>query len=244
MEIEKYRFTAHRGLYNNREGVPENSILAFEKAIEKGYAIELDVNMTEDEVLVVFHDNSLKRMTGINEDITTLMLSDIKRVKLLGTDQKIPTFEDVLLCVAGRVPLIIEVKKNENYKLLMKKLMNELSKYNGDYIIESFDPRIVYWLKKNYPDVIRGQLSAVNITDVKSKFLRKKLAKMWFNKYTKPNFVAYQHSKIDKKFYEKYSKKKIFVVAWTVNEKYEYEKVKENADIIIFENEEILKDEN
>ena len=102
MNIENFKFIAHRGLFD-REKIPENSMLAFEKAIEKGYAIELDVNMTKDGYIVVFHDNSLKRMTGIKNDIATMTLSEIKKLKLLGTENRIPTFEDVLLQVSGRV---------------------------------------------------------------------------------------------------------------------------------------------
>ena len=99
MNIEKYRFIAHRGLFN-RLDTPENSMKAFENAIEKGYAIELDVNMSLDGHLVVFHDISLKRMTGIKNDVNLLNLNELKKLKLLGTDNVIPTFEDVLMLVS------------------------------------------------------------------------------------------------------------------------------------------------
>ncbi len=241
MDIEKYRFTAHRGLFNNREGVPENSIPAFEAAIEKGYAIELDIAMTYDGFLVVFHDESLKRMTGVKENITLLDLHEIKRLKLLGTEIKIPTFQDVLLCVAGKVPIIIEVKKTDRYKELMPKLISELNKYNGDYIIESFDPRIVKWLKDNEPNIYRGQLSAENIREVKNRVLKMLLGKMAFNFITKPNFISYQYLKVNEKFYNKQHKKKRTVAVWTVKSKEEYSKIKDVSDIVIFENEETIK---
>lgn len=240
MDIEKYRFATHRGLYDNHNGIPENSIPAFERAVEKGYAIELDVNMSNDGFLVVFHDATLKRMTGVKDEIFTLDLHEIRSLKLLGTDVKIPTFQDVLLCIAGKVPLIIEVKQNPRYKELMEKLMQELSKYNGDYIIESFDPRVVKWLRDNAPDVCRGQLSSDNIREVKNRFLKLLLGKMVFNPRTRPNVVAYQYLKVNKKFYDKHHKRKRLVAVWTVKSKAEYEKIKDCADIIIFENEETI----
>jgi glycerophosphoryl diester phosphodiesterase len=241
MEIEKYKFIAHRGIYNNKKGIPENSMASFQNAIIKEYAIELDINMTLDGYLVVFHDQSLKRMTGIKNDITTLNLNEVKRLKLLGTDNNIPTFEDVLMLVDGKVPLMIEVKSNERYKELMPKLINLLNKYNGEYVIESFDPRIIYWLKRNAPHIVRGQLAAKNIREVKNRILKLALGKMLFNCITKPNFVSYLYTEVDEKFYKKQKNKKRFVAVWTVKSKGEYNKIKNNADMYIFENEETIK---
>lgn len=240
MNIQNYKFIAHRGLYNKVD-TPENSMKAFENAIARGYSIELDVNMTLDGHLVVFHDESLKRMTGIKNDITSSTLNEVKKLKLLGTDNNIPTFEDVLMLVNGRVPLMIEIKKNERYKELMPKLMKLLNKYNGEYVIESFDPRVIYWLKRNAPDVIRGQLSAKNIREVKGRLLKLLLGKMFFNFLTKPNFISYLYTEVDNKFYKKQKRKNRFVAVWTVRSKEEYQKVKDNADMFIFENEETIK---
>ena len=240
MNIDKFKFIAHRGLFD-REKIPENSMLAFDKALEKGYSIEIDVNMTQDGYIVVFHDNSLKRMTGIKNDITTMTLSEIKKLKLLGTENKIPTFEDVLLQVAGKVPILIEVKPNSKYKELMKKLINLLEKYNGKYSIQSFDPRIVYWLKKNTPHISRGQISSKNIREVKSRILKILLGKMVFNIITKPNFISYQYLSINKKFYKKQKNKGREVIAWTLKNKEDYEKIRDNCDMVIFENESTIK---
>ncbi len=236
MNIDKFKFIAHRGLFD-REKIPENSMLAFDKALEKGYSIEIDVNMTQDGYIVVFHDNSLKRMTGIKNDITTMTLSEIKKLKLLGTENKIPTFEDVLLQVAGKVPILIEVKPNSKYKELMKKLINLLEKYNGKYSIQSFDPRIVYWLKKNTPHISRGQISSKNIREVKSRILKILLGKMVFNIITKPNFISYQYLSINEKFYKKQKNKGREVIAWTLKNKEDYEKIRDYCDMVVFENE-------
>lgn len=236
MNIDKFKFIAHRGLFD-REKIPENSMLAFDKALEKGYSIEVDVNMTQDGYIVVFHDNSLKRMTGIKNDITTMTLSEIKKLKLLGTENKIPTFEDVLLQVSGKVPILIEVKPNSKYKELMEKLINLLEKYNGKYSIQSFDPRVVYWLKKNTPQISRGQIASKNIREVKSRILKILLGKMVFNVITKPNFVSYQYLSINEKFYKKQKNKGREVIAWTLKNKEDYEKIRDYCDMVVFENE-------
>ena len=236
MNIDKFKFIAHRGLFD-REKIPENSMLAFDKALEKGYSIEIDVNMTQDGYIVVFHDNSLKRMTGIKNDITTMTLSEIKKLKLLGTENKIPTFEDVLLQVSGKVPILIEVRPNSKYKELMENLINLLEKYNGKYSIQSFDPRIVYWLKKNMPQISRGQISSKNIREVKSRILKILLGKMVFNVITKPNFISYQYLSINEKFYKKQKNKGREVIAWTLKNKEDYEKIRDYCDMVVFENE-------
>lgn len=240
MNLDSYKFTAHRGLYNNKD-IPENSMKAFEQAMLKGYAIELDIQMTKDGYLVVFHDQTLKRVCGVKDDITTLTLSEVKQARLCGTDSKIPTFEDVLMLVDGRVPLMIEVKSTDDYEDLMPKLMALLERYEGEYIIESFDPRVLLWLKKNRPSVIRGQLSSKNIREVKNRIMKIILGNMMFNKITKPHFVSYLYTEVSPKFYKKQHKKDRQVAVWTVKSKEEYEKIKDYIDICIFENEETTK---
>lgn len=240
MNWNRYKYIAHRGLYD-RIDTPENSIKAFKNAIEKGYAIELDLNMSKDGYLIVFHDENLKRMTGLKASITSLELSEIKKQKLLGSDNVIPTFEDVLLLVNGRVPLMIEVKTNERYKELLSKLMIMLEKYKGEYVIESFDPRVIYLLKKKYPDVVRGQIAGRKIIDIKSKVLRWLLGIMAFNPFTKPDFISYLYTQIDEKFYNKQKKKGRKVAVWTLRDNDEYEKIKDYCDMVIFENEDTIK---
>lgn len=240
MNWNRYKYIAHRGLYD-RIDTPENSMKAFENAINKNYAIELDLNISKDGYLVVFHDDSLKRMTGLKASITSLELAEIKRQKLLGSDNVIPTLEDVLMLVNGKVPLMIEVKTNEKYKELLSKLMIMLEKYKGEYIIESFDPRVIYWLKKKYPNVIRGQIAGRRITDIKSKVLRWLLGIMAFNVFTKPDFISYIHTQIDDKFYNKQKKRGRKVAAWTLRENNELERIKDCCDMFIFEKEDTIK---
>ncbi|MBQ8379215.1 MAG: glycerophosphodiester phosphodiesterase [Clostridia bacterium] len=239
MNFEGYKFVAHRGLFN-KENIPENSIKAFELCVQKGYAIELDVNMTKDGYLVVFHDTNLKRMTGIKYDVSELNLNEIKKLKLLGTENRIPTLEDVFLLVDGNVPLMIEIKRNDKFEELMPKLISMLDKYEGEYVVKSFDPRIVYWLKKNAPHITRGQLAAKNIREVKSRIMKFLLGKMFFNIFTKPHFISYQYTNINDKMYKKQKRKGREVAVWTVKSKEEYLKIKDICDMVIFENEETI----
>lgn len=150
---------AHRGLHDASKGVPENTLSAFQRAIDHGYGMEFDVRFTKDRQLVIMHDDSLERMTGMKALTSQTPLAQLESLRVLGTDQAIPRFEQVLELVNGRVPLIIELKVCGNdYAELGKAVCRVLDGYNGPYIIESFDPRLVHWLRVNRPDMVRGQL--------------------------------------------------------------------------------------
>ena len=94
---------AHRGLHDNEHGIPENSMAAFQRAVDKGYGIELDVHLTADNQLVVFHDDTLTRMCGINKKISGFLYSYLQQLRLLGTGEGIPLFKDVLAMAAIRI---------------------------------------------------------------------------------------------------------------------------------------------
>ena len=153
------RSFAHRGLFEKDQSVPENSLPAFARAAEAGYGIELDVQLSSDGKVVVFHDDDLKRACGVDKMVRDLSFEELSSLRLFGTEESIPLFTDVLTTVGGRVPLIVELKsagpKNNE---LSGKTAEILASYEGDYCIESFDPRIVRYFRKNLPLVLRGQL--------------------------------------------------------------------------------------
>ncbi len=155
----QYRY-AHRGLHDKRNTVPENSFAAFAAAIAAGYGIELDINLTTDDQVVVFHDESLKRMCGFDKNVADCSSNELAQCRLSGTDQRIPLFAEVLSLVNGRVPLIIELKTTKRNKMLCEKAAAILDGYRGAYCVESFHPGIVAWFKENRPGVVRGQLAA------------------------------------------------------------------------------------
>jgi len=150
---------AHRGLHDKENGVPENTLLAFQRAVEHGYGMEFDVRFTKDKQLVIMHDDSVERMTGVKALTSQTDLQQLMQLRVGGTDQRIPRFEQVLELVDGRTPLIVELKVcGDDFAQLGQAVCGMLDKYSGPYVIESFDPRLVHWLRKNRPDVVRGQL--------------------------------------------------------------------------------------
>ena len=148
---------AHRGLWGDK--IPENSAPAFVRAVKGGYGIELDIQLSKDNKIMVFHDYDLKRMCGEDLTLTDLTAAQLKTMRLGGTDEEIPTFREVLAVVAGRVPLLIELKGETGDTSLCPKAMEILDEYEGPYCVESFNPLILRWFKKHRPDVVRGLLS-------------------------------------------------------------------------------------
>lgn len=181
---------AHRGLHGN--GVPENSLLAFELACQRGDGIELDVQLSRDGVVMVFHDYTLNRVTGVDKKLCDLDASELTKISLAGTDQKIPTFTEVLALVNSRVPLLVELK-GENFDVsLCKKVADILLEYTGEYCIESFNPLLIKEIKKYLPHAFRGQLYT-NIWRDRSRrsLLNFAVSCMAFNFLATPDFIAY-----------------------------------------------------
>lgn len=186
-------YYAHRGLHG--EGRPENSMAAFRAALDGGYGVEFDVHLLKDGNLAVIHDSLLKRTTGREGRIEDLTTEDLQHYTLEGTTETIPTFRQLLDLYDGKAPLIVELKPvNGNHAQLTEAACTMLESYNGVYCMESFDPRCVYWLKKNRPGIIRGQLSE-NFVKSDSKMplpLRICLTLILENFLTRPDFLAYK----------------------------------------------------
>ena len=229
---------AHRGLHGN--GIPENSMEAFRRARNKGYGIELDIHLLADGNLAVIHDSKLERTTGqegLVEDLTTVQLQEYF---LEGTMQTIPEFSKVLQLYDGQAPLIVELKAvGNNHAALCKKACEMLDEYNGVYCLESFDPRCVYWLRKNRPDMIRGQLTENFFKSKTStipwifKFL---LTNQTMNFLIRPDFVAYRFS--DRNHFSNLFVRKLWKVpsvTWTLVNQQELDDAIAENRIPIFE---------
>lgn len=221
---------AHRGLHC--ADAPENSIAAFARAIENGYAIELDVRPIDDGTIVVFHDDKLTRMTDRDGYVCNLTASDLNEIRLNGSDEHIPTFKEVLDFVAGRTPILIEIKNEGKVGALEQATLELLNGYNGEYAIQSFNPYSVEYFKKNAPQIVRGQLSCFftgsDISAIKRYFLKR----LKLNKIASPDFVSYCFEDLPNKYV---TKTKLPVLAWTVRSNAEMEKVLPYCDNIIFE---------
>lgn len=230
---------AHRGLYENLWGIPENSMTAFKRAVDHNYGIELDIHLTKDGRLVVFHDDHLYRMCHIKKDICEMTWDELKTVRLLDTDETIPLFKDVLELICGRVPLIIELKVDHgNYNELCAAADRMLADYTGDYCIESFHPLAVYWYRKNRSEVIRGQLSCNFQKDPGSwKIGPAALSHLLTNMAARPDFIAYNYQDIKNMGF--FLNRRIFgamTVLWTVPNIQIMQHLKKQGHTVIFEN--------
>ncbi len=157
---------AHRGLWGG--DVPENSLAAFRAAIERGYAIELDVQLSKDGTVVVFHDYTLARMCGKEANLADLTAGELREYRLGDTDERIPTFAEVLEAVDGKVPLLIELKGENGNTALCPAVAAQLDGYRGAWCVESFNPLLLRWFKKHRPHAVRGLLSTDLIREKKS----------------------------------------------------------------------------
>lgn len=181
---------AHRGLHG--EGVPENSLSAFARAIDAGCGIELDVQLSRDGTVVVFHDYTLVRMTGCDKKVNELTVSELKTLSLAGTEQTIPTFAEVLALVDGKIPLLVELKGETADVSLCLQTARLLSAYDGAYCIESFNPLLLHSMRKYLPNACCGQLYT-NVCRDKNKTtpLHALLTAMALNVLSRPDFIAY-----------------------------------------------------
>ena len=229
---------AHRGLHDNLWGVPENSMTAFASAIENNYGIELDIHLTRDHRLVVFHDDNLRRMCRTDREICEMTWDELSKLRLLNTDETIPLFEDVLKLVDGKVPLIIELKvDHDNYNALCTLADRMLSAYHGDYCIESFHPLAVFWYRKNRKNIVRGQL-ACNFKKYPRHFSAGPLAlsHLITNVIARPDFIAYNYE--DRKNLGFFLNHRLFhamTVMWTVTNAEDIKVLKKQGHTIIFE---------
>jgi len=230
---------AHRGLHG--DGAPENSLEAFRRARDAGYGSELDVHLLSDGNLAVIHDHKLERTTGMPGVIEDLITEDLVNLKLQDTEESIPLFSDVLKLYSGAAPLIVELKATtKNVTQLCETACKMLDNYSGIYCVESFDPRCIYWLRKNRPDIIRGQLTENYFASATSKLpwvLKLILRHQVLNFLTQPDFIAYRYS--DRKTISNTICRKLWGaqgVSWTLITKEEYDTAVSENWIPIFEN--------
>ncbi|MBR1560472.1 MAG: glycerophosphodiester phosphodiesterase [Clostridia bacterium] len=233
------RLFAHRGLHDIENGVVENTLPAFEAACESGYGMELDIQFTRDFEVVVFHDDTLKRLTGDPRRVSACTLAELKGMRLMGVEGAvIPTLRETLDLVDGRTPLLIELKSGRNNPRLCRALMERLQGYEGEYLVESFNPLIVAWFRRNAPQVVRGQLVcpmrdyAASANQIGA-FL---MAGLLLNGFTRPDFVAYNANA--RRFFSPHFQRFAFrtpMAAWTVRSEAMQRLIEARGEISIFE---------
>ena len=230
---------AHRGLHDSGEKIVENTLPAFEAACEKGCGIELDIRFTRDFHVIVFHDDDLARLAGDGRKVSDLTLDELNKIPLCGIDSAhIPTLREVLDTISGRVPLLIEVKNGANNVRLCEALMAHLKGYRGAYIVESFNPLIVGWFRKNAPQIVRGQLVspmksyAAEASRVSALFM----SGLLLNCIGRPDFVAYDANA--KRFFSPHFQRALYrtpMAGWTVRSDELARVIKARGEMMIFE---------
>ena len=219
VDFLKNRIIAHRGYHDISKNIPENSIASYKRAIEFGYAIEIDLHLLKDGNIVSMHDDYLERMTGNSKKLVDCTYDEIKDLKLLETEEHIPLLKEILDLVNGRVPLLIEYKYDNKVGLLEEKSMELLKNYKGEYAIQSFNPKSVKWFKDNYKDIPRGQLAS-SFANEKMCFIKKLILKnVLLFSYNKPDFVSYAIKDLPNSRIEKLRKKGICIFGWTIRDK-------------------------
>lgn len=231
------RHYAHRGLFDHEGDAPENSLPAFRRAVEAGYGIEFDIQLTKDEQIVVFHDASLMRMCGVQGKVWEYTYAELQQLSLKESGEKIPTFEEVLEVVDGKVPLIIEYKLDRVQTRVCELADRILSEYQGVYCIESFHPLAVMWYKHNRPSVMRGQLCEEHfrLEKFKKKPLYYVMSFLLTNFLTRPDFIAYKHQHAHNISRRVCRRLGALSVAFTIKSREEYEQVKDQFDLFIFD---------
>ena len=238
-EMNKFKsnYYAHRGLHNDVRA--ENSMSAFKAAVDAGYGIELDVHLSKDGKLVVFHDDTLDRVCGREGKVVDFTAEELATFKLCGTEDGIPLFSDVLALVDGKVPLLVEIKETSSDSSVSRATCEMLKSYKGEYIVESFNPLSLRVVKEKLPDVPRGILSHRYFERKKDRTLLFFLLQtLMLNCVCRPSFIAYDHRHADS-FSLRFCRGFFGVptIAWTVRStEEEHEARKAGFDGIIFEN--------
>ncbi len=228
---------AHRGLHT--KSVPENSLRAFQGAVDKGLGIELDIQLSKDGQVVVFHDLTLNRVAGVDGKVMDYTAEELSKMSLNGQTDGIPTLKQVLELVDGQIPLIIECKIPGFDLSVCPKAFELLDQYTGPYCVESFHPFVLDWLRKNRPHVLRGQLSSnfFGHGEEGNKLQLFAVKNLLLNVIAKPDFIAY-----DVRYPKTWAFRlcrdvwKALPIGWTVRTEEELEEAKKHFDGWICEN--------
>lgn len=231
---------AHRG-YHDKPTIPENSMAAFRRAIANLYGAELDVHLMADGNLAVIHDASLQRTAGADVQIEDLTAADLAQYRLEGTEERIPLFQDVLELFQNKTPLIVELKPERgNHAELAAATVALLDQYRVNYCIESFDPRCLLWLKKNRPEIVRGQLAENFLRHgdgaPQGKLTLWALGNLLLNFLTRPDFIAYRYE--DRNCGAVQVCRRLFKVQeinWTITSREEMRDAEHCGNLVIFE---------
>jgi glycerophosphoryl diester phosphodiesterase len=221
---------AHRGLYDNGY-FPENTKPAFEEAIRCGYAIELDVQMTIDNVLVVIHDDNMTRILGVDKDVRDMTYEELTKYTPYNKGYPVLTFNEFLNLINGRTPILIEVKTQKR-KGIEKLLVEELKNYKGKFAVQSFNPNIVKRVNMLAPHFVIGVLVTREINPKVPAFVQKLIHAFVFKLYIPFNFLSLRVEDLEISYKRA---KKYNVITWTIVDEKQLKIADIYAKNIIFE---------
>jgi len=200
---------AHRGLHG--AGLVENSYSAFKAAIEAGLGIECDVRESADGVAMVFHDRELDRLTESGGLVVDRTMRELEMLRFRDTRDAMMTLGELLVTIAGRVPLLVEIKTDRNRPVerLCRAVADAFGWYEGPVAAMSFDPRVSAWFARHSPETIRGLV----VSEAIAGWLRRHLA-LW---QARPDFLAYDVRDLPSRFAAAQRVKGLPVLTWTVS---------------------------
>ncbi len=227
------RPVAHRGLHDAQ--LPENSLAAFEAAVEAGVPLELDVHASLDAEAVVFHDESLLRMTGTQGDVRAWPWDRLRDLSLGGTSERVPSLADVLRLVNGRVPVVIEIKNSGPVGVIERAVAHLLDRYTGAVAVQSFNPLSLAWFRREQPEIPRGLLAG-DMHDTDFGLLKRVvLQRMLLAPHVRPAYVGYDLQALPEPSASVLRRLGVPLLAWTVRTREEQTRALRLADNYIFE---------
>lgn len=227
-------YYAHRGLHT--KNIKENTIEAFEDAKRMGFGIELDVHLTKDNKIVVFHDYTLERLLGIDKYISSIDSSDLVNYKLKETNQSIVLLEDVLDLVSGDIPIIVEIKSLFREEEMANRIVETNKSYKGDLAFKSFNHDFMDKLKIYAPQVPCGKVFSKLISDTPMAQQMTLINDKAYFSYDKMDFISVSYNELTSKYISKAKRKGIKILTWTIKNKVLANMALKKADAVMFEN--------
>ncbi len=230
------RYIAHRGLHGLQPDVPENSLPAFALAAKLGFPVELDIHLSRDGEVIVFHDGNFRRMCGSDKKPENCTLAEIRNLRLAGTRERIPTLAECLAVIDGRVPVLIEFKcSGGSCRPLCRAADQILAAYQGAYQVQSFYPPVLYWYRRHRKEVMRGQLAGGFRQNKHFSLLRTLLSCLVFNFLARPDFISYQYANGNNLFFRLCRQLGASSCSWTFRTPRELKQYKQAYRAWIFE---------
>jgi glycerophosphoryl diester phosphodiesterase len=231
---------AHRGLHDISKGIPENSLVAFERASRHGFPVEFDAQLTRDGNVVVIHDRNLQRMTGMDAAVVATDYEAITKLRLRDTDQSVPTLVEVLDLIKGAIPIVIEIKNFGSANTLEDKVLELLQTHDQEVAVVSFNPRSLKYFRRIAPEIPRGQNSGLfrtaDLDGVKlNQITRLLLRFMLLNALSRPDFICYQLAGITSLPVTIRRRFGTPILTWTVKSRQDQASARPHVDNFFFE---------